>query len=161
MDPIIGKLKTPQECKNLENNATKNGRLDIARDARKRGIELKALDYGAESVAERECIEAVFAYERVLSAKKGKNTRASRTWDMIKRRGILPAVERLVSRQDETAGYKALVEMDLQDYAFEAVVLRYPDLFSKDAVEHSKARTAQTGDGKLDINERCRFHPLL
>lgn len=148
MDPIIGKLKTPEECKNLEDNATRNGRLDLAMDARRRGIELKALKHGATTDAERECIEAVYAYERVLSEKKGKNTPASRTWPMLKRWGIVPAVERIVSRKAETSGYKALVDMGLQDFAFEAVVLRYPELFSAEAIAHSKARMTEETSGQ-------------
>jgi hypothetical protein len=48
---------------------------------------------------------------------------------MVKRHGILGAVERAVNRKDETIGYTALVEMGLEDYAFEAVVMRYPKSF--------------------------------
>ena len=59
---------------------------------------------------------------------------------MIDRHGIIGAVERAVNRSAETQGYKALVEMGLEDYAFEAVVLRHPDLFSKEAVEISRER---------------------
>jgi hypothetical protein len=59
---------------------------------------------------------------------------------MVKKYGILGAVERAVNRKVETAGYTALVEMGLKDYAFEAVVVRYPTLFSSEAVAHSIAR---------------------
>jgi len=48
----------------------------------------------------------------------------------------------LVSKEKETAGYTALVEVGLQDYAFEAVVLRYPTLFSPEAVAQSRTRIA-------------------
>jgi hypothetical protein len=37
-------------------------------------------------------------------------------------------------------GYTALVEMGLQDKAFEAVVLRHPDVFSAAAIRRSKER---------------------
>lgn len=37
-------------------------------------------------------------------------------------------------------GYTALLEMGLHDYAFEAVILRYPKLFSDEAVKRSKER---------------------
>jgi hypothetical protein len=30
--------------------------------------------------------------------------------------------------------------MNMQDFAFEAVVLRYPDLFSQETIERAKAR---------------------
>jgi hypothetical protein len=86
------------------------------------------------------CWRRFYAYERVLSGTHGKKTRASRTWQMIDRHGILPAVERVVSRSADSAGYAALVKMGLQDMAFEAVVLRHPDLFSAEAVARSNER---------------------
>jgi hypothetical protein len=59
---------------------------------------------------------------------------------MIKRHGILASAERAVDRDTETAGYKALAEMGLQDFAFEAVILRYPELFTESAVNRSQER---------------------
>ena len=140
MNDIISKLKTPEECANYEKNVTERGHPELAVGARKRAIELRALSHGATTEAERECLEAVYAYERVLSKRTGKNTRASRTWQMIARRGILPAVERAVNRPTETAGYRALLEMGLEDYAFEAVILRHPTAFSAEAVQRSHTR---------------------
>ena len=59
---------------------------------------------------------------------------------MIKRHGIIRAVERAVNRKDETLGYTTLIEMNMQDFAFEAVVLRYPDLFSPATIDRAKTR---------------------
>jgi hypothetical protein len=142
MSDIISKLKTPEECEIFEENVTQRGHADLAVAARKRAIELRALAFGAKTDAERECLEAVYAYERVLTQKNRKTTRASRTWQMIKRHGIIVAVERAVNRPEETAGYRALLEMGLGHYAFEAVVLRYPDLFSAEAVARCRSRIA-------------------
>jgi hypothetical protein len=136
----IAKLETPEQCELFERNAIRKARYDLAVGARKRALELRALAHGASNQAERECLEAIYAYERVLTEKHKKKTPASRTWQMVKRHGILGAVERAVNRKDETIGYRALVEMGLEDYAFEAVVVRYPSLFLPEAVERSKAR---------------------
>ena len=143
MDKRIRNLKTQEDCERFAKNATDHDRPDLAQEAHKRAVELKAKDHDAETEAERECLEAVYAYERILTAKNRRTTRASRTWQMIKRRGILPAVERAVNRPHETAGYTALLEMGLEEYAFEAVILRYPDLFSDEAVQRSKERMEQ------------------
>ena len=59
---------------------------------------------------------------------------------MIKKQGIIAAVEKIVTRKNETTGYRVLVEMGMQDMAFEAVVLRHPDVFSVEAVEQSQSR---------------------
>lgn len=142
MDELITKLKTPEECIIFEKNVTERGRPDLALAARKRAVELRALQHGATTDVERECLEAVFAYEQVLSAKNGKKTRASRTWPMIERYGIIEAVERAVNRKDEAMGYTALVEMELESYAFEAVILRHPNSFSPSAVQRSQERVS-------------------
>ena len=139
MDDRISKLTTPEECEQLALNV--EARLpELAREARCRAVELRAAAHGAASEAEREALEAVYAYEKVLSEKHGKNVRASRTWQMIKRHGIIIAVERAVNRPKETAGYKALVDMGMQDFAFEAVVCRHPSVFSPEALKRSQDR---------------------
>lgn len=59
---------------------------------------------------------------------------------MIERHGIVIAIERLVTRPDESPGYKTLVEMGMEDMAFEQVVLRHREAFSEKAVLASEAR---------------------
>ena len=140
MDERIKNLDTPKKCEIFANNALTAGREDLAKQARARAIQLKAEAYGAETSAEKEAIEAVYAYEEVLSANNGKKTRASRTWPMIQKYGIINTVERAVNRKAETKGYTALLDMGLEAYAFEAIVLRYPELFSENAVEISQQR---------------------
>ena len=140
MTDLIQKLKTPEECAIFEKNALERGRPDLALAARKKGVELRAISYGAESAVERECLEAIYAYEQILSTKNGKKTRASRTWQLIAKHGIINAVERAVVRKDDAFGYVALKEMGLEEYAFESVVLRNQDAFSHEAVEYSTKR---------------------
>ena len=137
MDERIKNLDTPKKCEIFANNALTAGREDLAKQARARAIQLKAEAYGAETSAEKEAIEAVYAYEEVLSANNGKKTRASRTWPMIQKYGISNTVERAVNRKAVTKGYTALLDMGLEAYAFEAIILRYPELFSESAVEIS------------------------
>lgn len=71
MDDRVKKLKTPEQCESFEKNALRGKRPDLAAEARQRSIQLRAENYGATNQAERECLEAVFAYERVLSEKNG------------------------------------------------------------------------------------------
>ena len=140
MDPTVKRLKTVEACERFAANATRLGRPDLADESRLRAVEIRAEAYGAKSAAEKQCLQAIYAYEEVLTRKNGRRTRASRTWQMIDRHRILEAAERAVNRPQETAGYKALVEMGLQEYAFEAVILRHPDVFSDAAVSASKQR---------------------
>ena len=143
MDDRVKNLDTPKKCEIFAKNALLKDREDLAKQAKERAIQLKAEDYGAETLAEKEAIKAVYAYEEILSANNGKKTRASRTWPMIQKYGIINAVERAVNRKAETKGYTVLLEMGLEAYAFEAVILRYPDQFSESAVEISRQRMSE------------------
>lgn len=94
----VANLRTPEECEQLAKNVEKRGKPEVALLARRRAIELRALSRGANTQTEREAFEAVYAYERVLFAKHGKKVHASRTWRMIKERGVISAVDHVVSR---------------------------------------------------------------
>ena len=142
MDDRVKKLKTPADCEKFAKNAKALGHGDLVLQANRRAIGLRAEAYGAATDAERECLEAIYAYEEILSEKNGRRTRASRTWQAIKVRGILAAVERIVDRPDGTAGFTALQEVGLENFAFEAVVLKHKDLFSQSAVKRSRERMA-------------------
>ena len=142
LDPRILKLKTEKDCSRFATNAIRLNRPDLAIAATRRSLELKAGTHGAIREVEIECLKAVYAYEEALSTKNGRATRANRTWQMIKRHGIVPAVERAVNRSHETMGYTTLCEKGLEDFAFEAVILRYPEIFTAETVERSKERMA-------------------
>ena len=67
--------------------------------------------------------------------------RASRTWQMLKRHGILRAVKR--NRESEASGDTALFEIGLQGYAFAAVVVPHPELFTPETVQHPQSRVEE------------------
>jgi hypothetical protein len=139
MDERIARLTTPADCEAFARNV--EDRLpQLAFEARRRGIELRAATHNPRSRVELEALEAVYAYERVLSARKGKNVRAARTWQMIDRYGIIEAVERLVRRDDDPSGYAALASMGMLDLSWEAVVVGHPDVFNADTLARSRAR---------------------
>jgi len=147
MDKRIQRLDTLKKCENFAKNAKERGRPDLAKEARQRAVQLRAEEHGAHSVAEKEALQAVYAYEDLLTNKNGRNTRASRTWQMIKRHGIIEAVERAVKRDAVTQGYTMLAEMGLEEHAFEAVILRHPEVFSQEAVDISRERLAEWSNG--------------
>jgi hypothetical protein len=140
MDPRVLKLKTVADCESFAANARERGAPELAEQARKRSVQVRADAHGAKTDVERECLEAVYAYEEVLSAQKGKRQPASRTWQMIKRHGIIPAVERVVTKREVSSGFTALAEMGLMEFAFEAVILRHPESFSTEATTMSMQR---------------------
>jgi hypothetical protein len=145
VDERVARLKTPAECDAFIKNVHA-AHPKLALEARLRAVQLRAAEHGAKTQAELEALEAVYAYEAALSRRNGKKTRASRTWDMIKRRGIIASVDAIVQRPTETVGYTTLVEMGLKDFAFENVVLRHCELFSVEAVERSRQRVEKGVD---------------
>lgn len=140
VDDRIKNLNTVEKCENFERNANNLNRPELAKQAKLRALEIKAQLKGATNLVEREALQAIFAYEEVLSLKHGKPTRAGRTWPMISKHGIIEGVERVVNRPAESAGYTALAEMGLEDFAFEAVILRHPHEFSDEVIEISQRR---------------------
>ena len=147
MDPRVAKLKTPAECEIFAANARARGAPEFAEEARKRAVQLRAEAHGAQTDVERECLEAVYAYEEILSEERGRRQPASRTWQMIHRHGVLPAVERVVTKRGDSTGYTALAEMGLEEFAFEAVVLRHPEHFSTEALACSRERIGDQDAG--------------
>lgn len=145
MNDIIQKLKTPEECIQLAKNVRERN-PDLAQKARRRAVELRAISYGNKSEVELELLKALYAYEEVLSEKNKRRTSASRTWQMIKRHGIIHAAERAVDRKIEPAGYKLLAEMGMHDLTFEAVILRYPGSFDQEVVTRAKARLKELSE---------------
>lgn len=139
-DPRIERLTSREACEIFARNADTLKQPALALQARQKSVRLQAASHGAATDAEREAIEAVYAYERILSSKRGKTVRASRTWQMIDRHGVLPAVERIVTRRDDAAGFQALIEAGFIEFAFESVVLRNPAHFSQDAIAASRKR---------------------
>jgi len=143
MDERVVRLKTPEDCEQFAINARERDRPDLAEEARKKAVELRAEAYGAKTQVERECLEAVYAYEEVLTAKMHRRVHVSATWQTINRRGVLHAVERAVIRGTEISYHAALLEMGLQDYAFEAVVVRHPEFFLPATVQRSRKRVGE------------------
>ena len=142
MDPRVLRLASPEDCVTFARNAIDRGHPDLAAQARQRAVQLRAATAGASSQAEKECLEAIFAYEETLFIKHGKRVKASRTWQAIDNKSILQAVDDMVSKEHATVGYDALVKAGLHEFAFEAVVLRHPKLFSDAAKQNAARRMA-------------------
>lgn len=137
MDPRVAKLKTVKECENFAKNASDRNHPELATQARERTVQLRAETHDAQTSVETECLEAIYALQDV------RRRRANRTWEAIKRHGIIGAVERVVTRPQVSEGFKMLEDAGLKDYAFENVVLRHPESFSVEAVEISRRRLAE------------------
>ena len=86
---------------------------DKAKKARVRAVQLRAAEladeYGATSDVERQCLEAMAAYEWTLFKKHGRRQPSGYLRRAISDVGILKAADNAVSKKKPTAGYEALV----------------------------------------------------
>jgi hypothetical protein len=145
MDPRVEKLRTPQDCAAFIANARERGRDDLVKEAYQRAVALRADAYGPKSPLERQCIEAIYAYEEVLSARAGRRIAATKTWQVVRLSGPFTAIDKAVGRKEDESVYPALVAMGLEKFAFESIVIAHPDEFGFEAVQQSRARVARRG----------------
>lgn len=137
----IENLKSEKECESFSKNLLKNNRPDLVPLINRKSIELLVQKYpGYASLREVEiaALKATYSYEKILSLKNGKKTPATYTWRAITNHGIIGGIDRIVSKGKQTLGFTYLSKLGLKDYSFEAIVLKYPDVFSNIAVEKAQ-----------------------
>ena len=143
MDYRVERLRTPAECESFAKNAVARNHPELALLARRKAIDLQASTHETGSPVETEAFAAVYAYEALLTRRNGKKTRATATWQAVRRYGIIEAVQRAVNRPPDEPGTLTLRDLGLEDLAFEALVMRHEASFSAAAIEASKARLAK------------------
>ena len=79
-------------------------------------------------------------YESYLTDKNGKITRATRTWDTIRKYGVKAGITNLVTRKTDAIGFTGLVEYGGVDSTFESLVRKFQNDFSPEAIEASVKR---------------------
>jgi hypothetical protein len=142
MDYRVERLRTPAECQIFAKNANALNHPELALQAQRKAIDLQVATHGSESALEAECLAVVYAREALLTRRNGKKTRATATWQAIKRYGIIEAVQRALSRPPDASDTATLHELGLQDLTFEALVVRHEASFSATAIALSKVRLA-------------------
>jgi hypothetical protein len=142
MDYRVERLRTPAECEIFAKNAAARNHPELALQAQRKAIDLQVSTHETVSAVEAEGLAAVYAYEALLTRRNGKKTRATGTWQAVKRYGIIEAVQRAVSRPPEQPGPVTLRDLGLEDLAFEALIVRHEASFSAEAIQVSKERLA-------------------
>ena len=131
MHELVLRINDPEKCYVFARNAERKGHPELALEAFRRAVDLRAEQHGTDSEVEHAAVRAIYAYEEALSHVRGKRTRATGTWQMVARHGAIEAVaKRLSSRNGEDMG-EALSALGMQDYSFEAVRDAYPQAFEQ------------------------------
>jgi hypothetical protein len=138
MDHRVARLRTPEECAIVAKNAMALKRPDIALEARRKAIEMLVSTHETVTApVETETLAAIYASEAALTHQRGKKARATRTWEVVRKKGLIAAAERVLHTEGDHA---TLVELGLEDLSFDALILRHPESFSAAAVAASTAR---------------------
>src|SRR5262245_45303789 len=91
---------------------------------------------------EERLIAALCFYERFRSQQQRKPYRASRTWPMFSRYGILHTAERLIMKPGRRSGFHRLKEAGLSEWTFEFIVVHNDHLFAPATVQCARERLA-------------------
>ena len=131
MHELVLRIKDPELCYVFASNARRRGHPELALQAYRRAVDLRAEQHESASDVELSALRAIYAYEEALSFNKGKRTRATGTWQLVSRHGVLPALSRRLKSRDSDQVLPALKELGMEDYSFNAVREAYPDAFEQ------------------------------
>ncbi|MFV8817464.1 hypothetical protein [Haliea sp. E17] len=128
MHELVERIREPELCYVFARNAQRQGHPDLAVQAYRRAVDLRAESYGAENEAELAAVKAIYAYEEAMSEMRGKRTRATGTWQMVRRVGLLPTLRKRLEANSQDDVLPALRALGMEDYSFEAVCRQYPEI---------------------------------
>jgi hypothetical protein len=126
MHELVERIKEPELCYVFARNAIKRGHPELALQAYRRAVDLRAEQHETDSEAEFAAARAIYAYEEALSYNKGKRTRATGTWQLVNRHGLLEALQMRLSSRGGDEVSATLKKLGMEYYSFEAVSKDYP-----------------------------------
>jgi hypothetical protein len=130
MHDLVKRINDPQLCYVFAKNAINRGHPELALQAYRRAVDLRAQEYETHSEAEEAAVRAIYAYEEALSYAKGKRTRATGTWQLVNRKGIFNALAQRIESRTSPDVMPILKELGMEDYSFAATMKAHPQAFT-------------------------------
>lgn len=131
MHELVKRINDPELCYVFAKNARRKGHPELAVQAYRRAVDLRAEQHEVSSAAELSALRAIYAYEEALSYGRGKRTRATGTWQLVNRHGLLPALSKRLQSRDNEEVLPILKDLGMEDYSFTAVHDAYPEAFGR------------------------------
>ncbi len=94
----------------------------------------------SKTAFEQELEQVIRLYEKLTGFP------ATRTRKMIEEHGRIEALSRLVKSADLQKGFKVLRDSGQLEHTFEALMIRFSDLFKKDAIDAADFRLKHSND---------------
>ncbi|KAA1188192.1 hypothetical protein F0M18_19350 [Pseudohalioglobus sediminis] len=133
MHELVERIREPELCYVFARNAERRGHPELAVQAYRRAVDLRAEQHGADTAQELDALRVIYAYEEALSHNKGKRTRATGTWQMVRKQGLLATIHRRLQTRSGDEVAAVLKELQMEDYSFEAFAERYPQAMQEAA----------------------------
>ena len=133
MHELVSRIKEPELCYVFAKNARRNGHPELAVQAYRHAVDLRAQQHTVDCQAEAAALRAIYAYEEALSYSRGKRTRATGTWQLVNRHGLLSAVRKRLRSRNGDDVQPVLAELGMEDYSFSAVEAAFPEAFRAEA----------------------------
>ena len=141
MDPAkIERLVDREALRNLMDNAKRLERDDVYWLAFKQLCSLEGITY--DDPLERGFYDMLNAYEQLLTEKNGRTTKATRTRQKLKNKGVQQCLVDW-ALGPPTDGFKLLVEKGLPELTAEYLVVKYAKRFPEAVVKAARERLAQ------------------
>ena len=141
MDPAkIEQIADRDALRNLMENAKRLEREDVYWLAFKRLCSLEGMVY--DDPLERDFYDVLNAYEELLTLKNGRTTKATRTRQKLKNKGVEQCLVDW-ALGNPTAGFRLLVEKGLAELTAEYLVVKYATRFPEAVVKAARERLAQ------------------
>ena len=125
MHELVKRINKPELCYVFAKNALARGHEELALEAYRHAVDLRAAEHQVETEAETMALKAFYAYEEALSYQQGKRKRATGTWQMVNRCGILPALQKRLDSKSIEDALPTLKTLKMEDYSFQAVAKAY------------------------------------
>ena len=130
MHELVTRIRKPELCYVFAKNAVSRGYPELAVQAYRRAVDLRAEQHETGSEAEEAAMRSIYAYEEALSFTKGKRTRATGTWQLVNKHGVFPALSKRFGAKGVENVKPVLKELGMEDYSFDAVRDAFPDKFA-------------------------------
>ena len=141
MDPAkIKRLVDRGALRNLMDNAKRLERDDVYWLAFKQLCSLEGMTY--DDPLERDFYDVLSAYEELLTEKNGRTTKANRTRQKLKKKGVKQCLIDWALGAP-TEGFKLLVGKGLPELTAEYLVVKYATQFPEAAVKAARERLGE------------------
>ena len=139
----IAKCSEPTQLRRYMENARSRGADEVYDAAFHRLISVQpSAEIGTIA---HDVWRTIHAFEELLRQERGKTVRLSRTRQAIARKGEVRTVTGLVLKREASNGFNMLLERDLLELSFEALVVARSDHFPAEVVNGARSRLEDAG----------------